>query len=135
MGESALNCASMTKRGMSVTTRVRSCSSTFLADGSCSWNCGLCKEAIGAAIAFSISEEKEENSREGEDCIVAVDASGDAAHSGSGDRISTDFPLSAELEGECQESSSEEPGAGAKGDALVSTGGEMKLKHYPEEQE
>ncbi|EXX51237.1 hypothetical protein RIR_jg40429.t1 [Rhizophagus irregularis DAOM 181602=DAOM 197198] len=40
---------------------------------------------------------------------------------------SGDFPLSAELEGECWESSREVPEAGAEGDALVSTrGGEVE---------
>ncbi|PKB95680.1 hypothetical protein RhiirA5_436257, partial [Rhizophagus irregularis] len=45
----------------------------------------------------------------------AVDASEDAVRSGSGDKNSTDFPLSAELEGECWESSREVPEAGAEG--------------------
>ncbi|PKK56974.1 hypothetical protein RhiirC2_798922 [Rhizophagus irregularis] len=64
----------------------------------------------------------------GEDCIAAVDASGDAARSGSGGKISTDFPLSAELEGKCWESSRKEPEAGAEGDALVSTGMEDEVE-------
>ncbi|GET64218.1 hypothetical protein RIR_jg4918.t1 [Rhizophagus irregularis DAOM 181602=DAOM 197198] len=42
---------------------------------------------------------------------------------------------SSELEGECWESSREVPEAGAEGDTLVLTGGEKKLKHYPEEEE
>ncbi|CAB5185427.1 unnamed protein product [Rhizophagus irregularis] len=41
---------------------------------------------------------------------------------------SGDFPLSAELEGECWESSREVPEAGAEGDALVSTRGGGKVE-------